>query len=70
MTDVDHGEGRRRPVRIGIFQEPAQEQFLVTFQARLAKKKNAEQQNDQHQQKVKNELETGSRHRAEVKRRK
>jgi hypothetical protein len=47
--DFDHGKRRRRSVRIGIFQEPAKEQFFVTFQARLPEKKNTEQQDYQHQ---------------------
>jgi hypothetical protein len=36
-------------VRIGILQEPAKEQFFVAFQARFAEKKNAQQEDDQHQ---------------------
>jgi hypothetical protein len=48
MANVDDGERRGLRVRLGIFQEPAQKKFFRTFEARLAEKKQAEQQHDEH----------------------
>jgi hypothetical protein len=69
VADVDNGERRRRPVRIGVLQKPAQKKFLATLEARFAEKKNAEKQDHEHQQNLKPESKWWSLHRAAVKRR-
>jgi hypothetical protein len=64
VADLDDCERSGLGMRIGISQEPPQEKFLRALKSRLAKKESAKQQDD------KNEPESGSLHRAEVKEKK
>jgi hypothetical protein len=48
MADLNDSERRHRPVRLGIFQKPAQEKVFGLLEPWLAQENYAEQQDHEH----------------------
>ena len=64
MADLHHGERRDRPAQLRVSQEPAQEILFRLLEPWLAQEEYSEQQDG------KRDPDSGSLHRAEVKRQK